>query len=110
MRIHSFTNDILGERDAVELASLIKKKEIQASEVVAACIQRAQKVNPELNAIVTDCFEKAIAESANPSPGFFSGVPIFIKDLTQVKGLPNYFGSEAFTNAKPATETDPIAK
>lgn len=110
MRTHSFTNDILGEYDAVELASLIKKKEIQASEVVAACVKRAQKVNPELNAIVTDCFEKAIAESANPSPGFFSGVPIFIKDLTQIKGLPNYFGSDAFANAKPATETDPIAK
>ena len=110
MRIHSFTNDILGERDAVELATLIKKKEIQSSEVVAACIKRAQQVNPELNAIVTDCFDKGLIESANPRPGFFSGIPIFIKDLTQVKGMPNYFGSEALLNAKPATETDPIAK
>ena len=110
MRIHSFTNDILADRDAVELASLIKKKEIQSSEVVAACIKRAQQVNPQLNAIVTDCFDKALIESNNPSPGFFSGIPIFIKDLTQVKGMPNYFGSEALTNAKPATETDPIAR
>jgi len=110
MRTHSFTNDLLGERDAVELATLIKKKEIQSSEVVAACIKRAQQVNPALNAIVTDCFDKAITEAANPAPGFFSGIPIFFKDMTQVEGMPTYFGSEAFANAKAATETDPIAR
>jgi amidase len=110
MRIHSFTNDILAERDAVELASLIRSKEIQSKEVVAACIQRAQQVEPEINAIVTNCFAKGLTESEHPSPGFFSGVPIFFKDLTQVKGMPNYYGSQAFVDAKAATQTDPIAK
>ncbi|MBK7184066.1 MAG: hypothetical protein IPH89_14750 [Bacteroidetes bacterium] len=78
--------------------------------MVSASIKRAQKVNPELNAIVTNCFDKALIDPANPSSGFFSGIPIFFKDMTQVEGMPTYFGSEAFANAKVATETDRIAK
>jgi amidase len=110
MKIHSFANDILGEKDAVEIASLIKKKEIQSKEVVAACIKRARQVNPKINAIVTECYEKGLTESNNPSSGFFSGIPIFFKDMTGVEGVTSYYGSKAFENAKPATKNDAFAK
>jgi amidase len=110
MKMHSFANDILGEKDAVEIASLIKKKEIQSKEVVAACIKRARQVNPKINAIVTECYEKGLTESNNPSSGFFSGIPIFFKDMTGVEGVTSYYGSKAFENAKPATKNDAFAK
>ncbi len=109
-RVHSYTNDVLGELDAVALAQLIKNKEISAAEVVAATIARAQKVDPILHAVVTDNYEKGLAASQEPNNGFFAGVPIYFKDLTYVKGIPTYYGSEAFANTPPAKKTDPIAQ
>ena len=53
-RVHSFTDDILSDLDGVALAELIRKKEITSQEVVAAAIARAQKVEPVLNAVVTE--------------------------------------------------------
>ena len=51
--ISAFCNDIMGKKDAVELATLISKKEIKAEEILEASIERAEKVNPFLNAIIT---------------------------------------------------------
>jgi amidase len=109
-RIHGFTNDVLSDLDGVELSQLIKKKEIHPREVVAASIQRAAKVDPFINAVVTDRYEKALASPNDTHRGFFAGIPTYIKDMTYVKGMPTYYGSEAFAGAKPATKTDPIAK
>jgi len=109
MRIHSFTDDILGDLDATGIAELIKNKELQAKEVVSASIARAKKVNPEINAIVTDCFEKALTTSGQHANGFFAGVPIFFKDMTGIAGMPNYYGTRAFDGAKAVTKNDPIS-
>lgn len=109
-KTHSFTNDVLGTLDATAIAQLIKNKELKASEVVAASIARAKAVNSELNAIVTDNFEVGMASADNINSGFFQGIPTFIKDMTLVEGLPTYFGSEAFANAKPSKKTDKIVK
>jgi amidase len=90
--------------------SLIKSKELKSSEVIAASIARAKKVNPLINAIVTDNFDLGLETADKINSGFFQGVPTFIKDMTLVEGLPSYFGSEAFTNAKLSKKTDAIAK
>lgn len=62
-RIHAFTDDVLSDLDAVALAELIRKKEIHPREVVAASMARAEKVDPFLNAVVTDRYEKALASA-----------------------------------------------
>lgn len=107
---HSFTNDALGNLDATAIAALVKNKELKASEVVAASIARAKAINPAIHAIVTNNFEAGLESADKMDTGFFQGVPIFIKDMTLVEGLPSYFGSEAFAKAKPSTKTDKIAK
>ena len=109
-RIHSFIDDILGNLDATGIAELVKNKELQAEEVVAATIARAKQVNPKINAVVTDCYEKALATADQHVDGFFAGVPIFFKDLALVEGLPNYYGTAAFDGAKPAKKNDPIVE
>lgn len=109
-KVHAFNNDVLGSFDAVALADLIKSKKVTSDEVIAATIERAKKVNPELNAIVTNNFEQALKKSKDNLEGFFAGVPMFFKDLTQVKGLPMYHGSEALQNVGVSKTTDPIAK
>ena len=106
-RIHSFNNDVLGDYDAVEIASLIRKKEINPKELIEATITRAHKINHQINAIV---YEKSLNDIKNNVNGFFAGVPIYFKEITLVKGMPAHYGSEAFEGAKPAKKTDPIAK
>lgn len=109
-RVHAFTNDVLGELDAVALAELIRTKQLHPREVVAASIERAKTVNPILKAVVTDNFERGLEAANEEKKGFFNGIPTFIKDMTYVEGIPTRFGSKAFENAKPAKKTDPIAK
>jgi amidase len=109
-RVHAFDEDQLAAKDAVEIASLIANKEIESKEVVQATINRANKVNPQINAIVTDRFEKALTECNQITEGFFKGIPIFFKDMVSIEGLPAYYGTEARANAKPSKANDPCVK
>ncbi|MCB0501922.1 MAG: amidase, partial [Bacteroidetes bacterium] len=79
-RTHVFTDDVLSDLDGVALAKLIKNKELHPSEVVAAAIERAKKADQEINAVVTECYDKAIKTADQPVKGFFGGIPTFIKD------------------------------
>jgi len=99
--ITSYGDDVLGTRDGIELAALIAAGEIKASEAIEAAIARARKVNPALNAIVTETYEQARNQLKKPGTGLLAGVPTFIKDTDPVKGAPTLMGSRAFPN-KPA--------
>ncbi|CAN5431736.1 amidase [soil metagenome] len=110
-RVHAFTDDVLADLDGVAIAGLVKNKEVTSSEVVAASIARAKKVDPKLKAVVTDLYDSGLAAASKPlGKGFFAGVPTFFKDLTLVKGVKTYYGSEAFAKTRAATKTDAIAK
>ncbi len=67
--------------DAVGLAELISKGDVTASDVVDSAIAVAEKLNPSLNAIVTNMYEAAREQAKTPIPGPLSGVPFLIKDL-----------------------------
>lgn len=96
----------LAELDAVGMAEAIRKGEVLAREVVEAAIRRAEAVEPRINAIVTEAFDRARAEASRPLSGPFAGVPTFIKDLDDVRGLPTRSGSRSFGLA-PATGQGP---
>ena len=86
----------LGAMDAVETARNIANKNIKAVEAVEAAIARAEKVNPEINAIVTKTYDRAREAAAAGVEGALAGVPTFIKDLNDVVGVATGFGSNAF--------------
>jgi amidase len=68
--------------DATALAKLIQKKEIKAEELVEIFIERIEKINPKLNAVVTPMYEEARQAVRETIPdGPFAGVPFLIKDL-----------------------------
>jgi amidase len=110
-RIHAFNNDdVLGNFDTVDLVNLLKSGKISSKEVIEATIKRAEKVNPTLKAISYKNFTNALQDVNKKSDGHFNGIPLFIKDMTNVIGIPTNYGSEAFKGAKPSKIDDPIIK
>ncbi|MBP1710762.1 MAG: Amidase [Deltaproteobacteria bacterium] len=108
-RVSAFCNDALGILDGVGIAEKISSGEISAAEAVEAAIARARSVNPVLNAIVTETFDMAREQVKKPVPGPFAGVPSFIKDIDDVKGVPTLWGSRAVPN-KPAGKSSGFVK
>jgi len=85
--------------DAVSTASAIRNKDITALEAVEAAIDRAEQINPAINAIVTKTFDRAREQARNTPKGALSGVPTFVKDLFHISGVPTEFGSRAYRGA-----------
>ncbi|MFL6153274.1 MAG: amidase [Ornithinibacter sp.] len=108
-RVHAFTDDALGEHDAVGLAAEIRAGRVSASEAVEAAIGRAGVVDPVLGAIAAECFDRGREDARRPASGFFAGVPTFIKDNTDVAGLPSQHGTAAF-RAQPAPADGDFAR
>jgi amidase len=69
--------------DACALAELVRTGSVSPAELVDDAIERIEKLNPELNAVIRPRFEQARREAAATLPdGPFRGVPIVLKDLT----------------------------
>ncbi|WP_299920926.1 amidase family protein [uncultured Pelagimonas sp.] len=91
--------------DAVEL---LKKREIQPSDLIEASLTRITQTSPAINAMVTTCADRAreAGKHAN-TDSLLSGLPIGIKDLTPVAGVRTTFGTKALADFIPDT-SDPI--
>jgi amidase len=96
----------LWKLSAVEIASLIKAKDISVKEVIQAHIKRIQEVNPTVNAISSVLEEGALKlalEKDKQLQGTFQvpqlfGVPFSIKDNIDLKGSATTEGITAFKN------------
>lgn len=96
-------------QSATNLVHAIKMKQLSALEVMDAHIDRIEKYNPVINAIVTADLEKArqaakdadalLAKEKSLGPLF--GLPVVHKDNVSTKGMRTTFGSLAFENNIP---------
>ena len=84
----------------VEMASLIRSKQVSPVEVMAAHLEQIERLNPDLNAIVTlapDALEQArLAETdllKGDEIGPLHGVPLTIKDTIATAGIRTTSGS-----------------
>jgi amidase len=72
----------LARLDATGQAELVRDGEVSPSELLEGAIGRIEALNPELNAVISDLSDKAIAAAGRPLPdGPFRGVPMLLKDL-----------------------------
>ena len=87
---------LLWERDACGLADLVATGEVTPLELVEAAIARAERVNPEINAIAEKTYESARAAAKTVDrTAPLAGVPFAIKDLAIAqKGVPTHSGSK----------------
>jgi amidase len=80
--------------DGLGLAELVKKKEIKPAELVEAAVERIERHNPQLNAVVFKAYDEARAMANMDLSGPFAGVPMLLKDILGFKkGWPNRSGS-----------------
>ncbi len=94
---------------ACEMAEKIKTQELTSQEIIETIIERIQKINPIINAYCTPTFELAreMAKEADGRVkegkkfGTLNGIPISIKDETEVEGIRTTFGSKIFENNIP---------
>lgn len=85
-----------GEYDGLGLAGLVKARKVSPEELLDAAIDRIERHNGALNAVVYKAYDEARAAAASPDlpDGPFKGVPFLIKDLgVRVKGWPRTSGS-----------------
>lgn len=94
---------------AIELARHIRAKELSATEVMEAHLTQIERVNPQVNAIVTFHPEQALEQaraadealSHGEDVGPLHGLPVAHKDLTPTKGIRTTFGSQALQDFVP---------
>jgi amidase len=101
--------------DAVELAALIRTRQVSAREAVQAVLARMDQVNPAINAVVLPLHEAALAEAdaadarqaRGEALGVLHGVPVTTKCNTDQAGLPSDNGVVAYKDHI-ATEDNPV--
>ncbi|MDP1841043.1 MAG: amidase [Reyranella sp.] len=99
---------------AVKAAALIRSRKLSPVEYVDAVLKAIERANPKLN-----CFREVTAEQARADArraeeavsrgeklGPLHGVPVSIKDLLDVEGVPTRHGSAIFADNPPAASDD----
>jgi amidase len=107
MQVSAPKNDVLGTLTAIEIGQHIANGDFTAGESIQAAIARLKAVNPELNAVACERFEQALVDANGTGNGsaVFAGVPSFIKDNTDLQGLPTKHGSRATINSPMAKDS-----
>ncbi|RLB85531.1 MAG: amidase, partial [Deltaproteobacteria bacterium] len=108
----------LAYKPALELSRLIHKGDLSPVDLVHHCLERIEKLNPSINAFVSlrpqEALEeaKAIAESLarGKDPGPLAGIPIGVKDLEDVEGLPTTYGSIPFRDNVAVRDSIQVAR
>ncbi|WP_448626332.1 amidase [Geodermatophilus sp. URMC 64] len=105
-------------RPATELAALVRTREISARELLDAHLERIERVNPAVNAIVTldaegaraaaDAADAALAAGEDIGP--LHGLPVAHKDTHATGGMRTTWGSPLFATTVPARDELIVAR
>jgi amidase len=88
--------------DGLGLAELVRERKVTPAELVEAAIERIERHNPRVNAVVFKAYEEARARATTKLSGAFAGVPMLLKDILGFKkGWPTRDGSR-FVPAAPS--------
>ncbi len=103
---------------ATELAARIRRRDISPVEAVESYLRRIEERNPAINAYTlvlaeqaTDAARAAEAAVMSGRPlGRLHGLPVAIKDLDDVAGVPTSMGSLAVENRVPRTSAAAVER
>ncbi len=107
---------MLWKRSAVELVSLLKKRELKPEEVLQSFYERFLQTEDKVRAYITPLYEKALEEAKNLKISEdmpLAGIPVAIKDNINVKGYPTTCASkilQGYISPYDATVIDRLRK
>jgi len=99
--------------DATGLADLVRQRQISASELLDAAVERVEARNGAVNAVTMKLYDHARAAIARGLPdGPFTGVPFLMKDLSAaIAGVPMTRSSRFFADAPaPTADSEHVAR
>lgn len=100
--------DALCRLTAVEAVRRLNSGEVSPAELIDAAASRHAAVEPAVNAVPTPCFQRARDRAAAVSrDSLLAGLPVTIKDLTEVAGVRTTFGSPIYADYVPEA-SDPL--
>ena len=108
----------LAYRTARELAALIRDGQISSLELTDACIDRIERLDGEVNAVVVRDFERARAAAraadaklaAGDGLGPLHGVPMTIKESYNIEGLPTTWGHPIFAKLQAPEDSEAVRR
>jgi len=97
---------------AVEIAAMIRAKKLSAREALAEHLKQIDRVNPQVNAIVTLVADQATAaagrademQARGETLGPLHGLPVAYKDLLETAGVRTTFGSPLYKDYVPTKD------
>ena len=93
--------DDLSRLDATAQADLVRTRQASPAELVDAAIERIERVDPQLNAVITPLFDGARRAAAGDlADGPFRGVPFLLKDLAAHSAGDPFHEGMAFLKAR----------
>jgi 1-carboxybiuret hydrolase len=101
---------------ATEIAAAVGPGRTRATDVMTACLDRIERLNPVLNAFTAVTAERARAKAlaldaaiaAGAPTGPLAGVPFAVKNLIDIAGLSTLAGSKINRDLPPATADAPL--
>jgi len=114
----TFMDDAFATQDAGALAAAIARKEVSSRELLDLYLDRIDRLDPPLNAVVTLDVDRARAAAAaaddmtsrGESAGPLHGLPITIKDAIEVEGVRSTGGATELTDHVPASDAAAVAQ
>lgn len=100
-------------KDAVDLARMIREREVSATETMTAFVSQIERINPQINAICTFIGEEAAMRAAKEADeklakgepvGPLHGLPHAVKDLALTSGIRTTFGSRIYKDFVPGED------
>jgi aspartyl-tRNA(Asn)/glutamyl-tRNA(Gln) amidotransferase subunit A len=103
---------------ACDMAARIRAKQLSPVDAVANALARLDEVEPHINAFVARNDERALAAARNAEDavmrgdalGPLHGVPVSIKDLIDVAGMPCSYGSLTMTDYRPTEDAPSVVR
>ncbi|GAA5157957.1 amidase [Pseudonocardia eucalypti] len=103
---------------ANQLVAHLNARELSSREITAAHLDRIEKVNPAVNAIVSPRAEQALAEAdlsdrqraAGKAVGPLHGLPMAFKDTHETEGIRTTYGSPLLSDYVPARDELVVAR
>jgi amidase len=106
--------DDLMFKSATEQAELVRAGELPARQLVEASLAAIDRLNDELNAVVTRCDGRALAEADAIQSGDerpLAGVPLLVKDLAAItEGVRTTMGMRALDDWIPSADSATVRR